>query len=298
MMYPPPLKQGDCIGVMATSCCLDEKELFPAKAFMEERGYEVFIHPQATARLNQSAGSAQEKADAFHDLIRNPDIKMIMVARGGNRATTMLDKIDFDLVRHHPKILIGYSDVTALLNSVYKEAGIVTYHGPLFRELPSHPNFDAMLDTVSGKTNKITMSGCRVLQGGETGGVMLGGNLSLFQALQGTPYAPDMHRAILFLEDIGDHISRYDRMFTHLRNTGMLKNIAALLVGQFTDMKDSTDNPFGFTLEDILREHTAGLNIPIIMDAPFGHGDALPTFPVGAPIKLTASEETVKLSFS
>lgn len=298
MIYPPFLEKGDCIGVMATSCWLEEKDLLAAKAFMRERGYDVFIHPQATARLNQSAGSAQEKVDAFHELIANPDIKMIMGARGGNRAGTMLDGIDFDLVRHNPKILIGYSDMTVLLNAVYKHAGIVTFHGPLFRELPTHQNFDDMIDVVSGEKKDITLHGCQLLQAGEAGGVLLGGNLSLFQTLQGTVYAPDMHGAILFLEDIGDHISRYDRMLAHLRNTGMLQNISALLVGQFTDMGDSKNNPFGFTLEDVIREHMAGLDIPIVMNAPFGHGTDLPTFPVGAPIKLTASEETVTLSFS
>lgn len=262
---------------------------------MEKQGYEVYIHPQATARINQSAGSAEDKVKAFHDLVRNPDIKMIMGSRGGNRAITMIEGLDFDLIKQNTKIMIGYSDITTILNSVYQQTGLITYHGPLFRELPKHKNFTDMIDMVSGQQSTIELPGCTALKTGTAEGTLIGGNLSVFQTLLGTPYLPDTKGAILFLEDIGDHISRYDRMFGHLRNAGILQNISALLVGQFTEVKDNNDNPFGFTLEDIIREHTQGLDIPVIMNAPFGHGKDLPTFPVGAPIKLTASEETVSL---
>lgn len=294
---PPALKPGDTIGVMSMSSWLDEADITKAKAFMEERGYNVMVHPQATARLGQSAGSAQEKVDAFHELIANPDVKMIMSARGGNRAITMLDKIDFDLVKNNPKILIGYSDLTLILNAVHKICGITTCHGPLFRELPAHKNFDDMIAMLSGKKTLFDLPG-RTLGKGEAQGVLVGGNLSVFQTLIGTPYLPDMKGAILFLEDVSDEISRYDRMFGHLRVSGALNQISGLIVGQFTNVKDNDKNPFGFTLEDVIREHTDGLDIPVLMDAPFGHGADLPTFPIGAPVTLKVGETSATLTLS
>lgn len=288
-IFPPPLNPGDTIGVMATSCWLEEADIIAAKDFVESKGYKVFVHPQATARLNQSAGSAKEKVDAFHDLIRHPAIKAIMGARGGNRALTMLDKIDYTLVKQNPKIIMGYSDVTVLLNAIYMHTGMITYHGPLFRELPRRPEFEQVFSLLAGAKAPIPLPGCNVLKGGVAQGRLIGGNLSLFQTLLGTPHLPDLNGALLFLEDIGDHVSRYDRMLGHLRNVGVFEKISGLVIGAFTNMDDDAERPFGFTLEDVIREHTDDFNGLVIMNAPFGHGQHLPAFPVGAPVKVTAS---------
>ena len=284
--YPPPLQKGDTIGVMSTSCWVPEEDVFKAKKFIEDAGYNVFIHPQTLSRLNQSAGNAQEKIDAFNELIANPDIKAIFGARGGNRAGTMLSGIDFDLIKKNPKIITGYSDLTVLTNPIHHKTGLVTYQGPLFRELPTHPDYNQMIQMLSGENPDVDLSGCKILKNGNAEGKILGGNLSAFQSLIGTPYMPDLNGAILILEDVSDHISRYDRMLCQLKNTGLLSQLSGLIIGAFTNMKDSKDNPFGFTLEDVLLEHTEGLDIPILMDAPFGHADRLVTMPIGAPATL------------
>lgn len=284
--YPPPLQQGDTIGIMSTSCWVPEEDVLKAKSFIEEAGYKVFIHPQTLSRLNQSAGTAPEKIQAFNELIANPDIKAIFGARGGNRAGTMQTGIDFEQIKQNPKIIIGYSDLTVLINAIHHKTGLITYHGPLFRELPTHPDYDQMMQMLTGENPDVDLSGCKILKDGEANGKILGGNLSAFQSLIGTPYMPDLNGAILILEDVSDHISRYDRMFCHLKNTGALAQISGLIIGDFSNMKDNADNPFGFTLEDIILEHTEGLNIPILMDAPFGHAERLVTLPIGAPAVL------------
>lgn len=285
-LYPAPLKQGDTIGVLSTSCWLEEDDLIKAKEFIEAQGYKVFIHPQATARLHQSAGSAEEKAEAFNALFANPDIKAIMGSRGGNRAATMLDQINFDLIKKNPKIIIGYSDLTFLINAIYKQCNITTFHGPLFRELPTHPQYEQMMGILSGEIHSLDLSDCRILKDGHAEGTILGGNLSVIQALVGTPYMPDMRGAIMILEDVGDHLSRYDRMLCHLKNAGVLAQLSGLLVGSFTDTKEREGRPFGFTLEDIILEHTKNYDYPILMDAPFGHGEKLCTLPIGAKASL------------
>lgn len=282
MTFPPPFQKGDLIGVMSTSCWVEEQDILTAKTFIEKQGYQAYIHPQAIAHLNQSAGSAEEKVSAFHDLIANPEIRAIFSARGGNRASTMIDTLDFDLIQRNPKIIIGYSDLTILLNAIAAKCDMTTYHGPLFRELPTHADYKQMIGVLSGQIDEIDLSEATTLRKGNAEGTLLGGNMSVLQGLIGTPYAPDFKDAILILEDVADHISRYDRMFCHLRNSGILNQISGLIVGSFTDMKDSETRPFGFSLEDIIQEHTKGLNIPIIMNAPFGHGDRLVTLPIGA----------------
>ena len=125
-------------------------------------------------------------------------------------------------------------------------------------------------------------------------GTLVGGNLSVFQALIGTPYMPSPENSILFIEDIGDHLSRYDRMIGHLRLSGYLDKLSGIIVGEFLKTQDNPDRPFGFTLEDIIREHTAGLNIPVLMNAPFGHGDHLPAFPIGARVTLSGTTLTLQ----
>ena len=291
---PPALKPADKIGIMATSCWLEEADLLAAQDFLKTKGYEAFHHPQSLARLHQSAGSAKEKVNAFHDLFLNPDINMIMSARGGNRSVTMLDKIDFEIVRCNPKIFIGYSDVTSLLNGIHAKTGLITFHGPLYRELPTHKNYTDLINMISGTKTEIDLPGSIVLKNGVAEGKLLGGNMSVFQTLIGTDLLPDLNGAILFLEDIGDHLSRYDRMLGHLRVSGILNKISGLIIGQFTDVKDSEDRPFGFSLQDIIEEHTAGLDIPVLINAPFGHGEDLPTFPVGCRVKLNGKKIILK----
>lgn len=292
--YPPALQPGDTIGIISTSCWVPEDDVLNAKTFMESQGYQVKIHPHVTNRLNQSAGTAIEKASALNDMFVDPEVKAIFGSRGGNRACTMLEHINFDLIHQNPKIIIGYSDLTILLNAIYATCGFTTFHGPLFRELPTHNNYTDMIDVLSGRKSDIAITDATVIHDGEAHGTLIGGNLSVFQGLIGTRYMPETKGAILMLEDVGDHISRYDRMFSHLKNTGILNNINGLIIGSFSDMKDSETNPFGFTLEDIVHEHTADLDIPIIMDAPFGHEDKLCTLPIGAPIDLKTDQISFK----
>ena len=285
MIVPPPLQKGDTIGVMATSCWLEEEELLTTKDFVEKLGYNVYLHPQATSRLHQSAGSAAEKLQAFHDLIKTPEIKMIMSARGGNRASTFLGNIDWELVKQNPKILIGYSDLTSMLNAANVRANLVTYHGPVFRELPTRgKDLEHMFDIVSGKSSSFSLGDtAKIIKGKPENivGTLRGGNLSLLQTLIGTPNEPDMDGSILFIEDIGDHLSRYDRMLAHLKLAGWFKKIAGLIVGDFTNVQESEGRPFGFSLEDVLLEHCENYDFPVITGAAFGHGDHLPTYPVG-----------------
>ncbi len=272
---------------MAPSSRIDREELQAAVKKIEALGYKIYIHPQTYAEYGQSAGTAQEKADALHELYKNPEIKAIVAAGGGNRAGWLLEKLDFDLIRKHPKILMGYSDVTALLSAITKKAGQITFHGPVAVRFGKPFGDEAQLkqcfNLLQGKADAdMPLSGANVLAKGEASGHLVGGNLSLICSLMGTPYEPDFTGAILFLEDCGDELSHTDRMFSQLRNAGVFDKISGLVLGGFTAPKDTGRRPFGLSLTDIVNEAIAGKNIPAaITDAPFGHDKDLYTLPLG-----------------
>ncbi|MBP7721707.1 MAG: LD-carboxypeptidase [Alphaproteobacteria bacterium] len=294
-MIPSPLRPGDTIGVMAPSSYVEKKDIEKSKALLEKKGYKVFIHPQTYERENQSAGTHLQKTLALQGLWQRPDITAIWAAGGGNRAMHLLDSINFEAMKRKPKILIGFSDVTALLNAVTVHTGIPTVHGPVFKNLSGYKQLDHLLDLLAGKKISYPWNKIKVLSPGKAEGPLIGGNLSIFQYLPKTLPGEFWKDSLLFLEDCGEELSRVDRMLLHLRRSGILKDVSGIIMGQFTDSKD-TGRPFGFTLEEIIREHTESLGVPVVMNAPFGHGKELYAFPVGVKAALDTQKKTLKLS--
>jgi muramoyltetrapeptide carboxypeptidase len=303
-LKPPALQKGDKIGIMAPSSKVDAAVVAKAVKFLEKEGYKVYVHPQTYKVKKQSAGTKEEKLKALHDLFADPSIKAIFAARGGNRASYLLDGLDYKLIRKNPKILMGFSDVTAPLQAIYKQTGLVTFHGPVLSNFARGMDEDHLkqcFNLLAGTELSLPMEGARVFQKGSrktAEGPLIGGNLSLISGMAGTPYMPDTEGAIIFLEDCDDEISRFERMLLQLRNAGMLDKAAALVIGQFTNVQDTGPHFFGFTLEEVIADVTKGLKIPVIMNAPFGHGKSLGTYPVGATARLDLSGKnpTLKLT--
>ncbi len=300
-MKPPPLRQGDTVGIFAPSSRVNKNAIENTVSLLEKRGYKVFIHPQTFTQNNQSAGTTEEKTAALHDLFAAPSIQAIICAKGGNQAGYLLDRIDYDLIRKNPKIIMGYSDPTALLNAITKETGLVTFHGPMPHNFPRLPEeqLEHCFALLAGETKELPLSGAQVIRDGQAEGPLIGGNLSLLCSLIGTPWEPDFENAILFLEDCDDEISRFDRMFQHLRNAGVFKKLNGLIFGQFTDVQDTGKIPFGLTLAELINNIVRDLDIPAVANAPFGHGPAMLTLPIGAHAtlhteRLTLSEPAVQ----
>lgn len=289
--FPPALRLGDMIGVMAPSSRIGAEDLAASKAFLEAKGYPVFVHPQSYQTLHQSAGTTEQKIEALHHLIRNPDIRAIFFATGGNRALPLLDRIDYDLIRQNPKIFMGFSDNTSLLNRITKETGLTTYHGPTFRRLPKNPQCDETLSLLMGQGQEIDLYGAvHLTKNTKTAeGLLVGGNLSILSAMADSDRTTNVP-TILFLEDLAEEWSHFDRMLCSLKRRGLFENCTALILGEFSDMTDTGQRPFGFSFHDIVAEHTAGLDIPILINAPFGHGTNLPAFPIGAKVRLEGTK--------
>jgi muramoyltetrapeptide carboxypeptidase len=280
-LLSPPLKIGDTIGVMSPSSYIEPEKLAAGVAVLEQAGFKVKIHPQTLARYNQSAGSSDQKVSAFHDLLKDKDVKAIIAAIGGNRSAQMLEKLDVGVLRENPKIIMGFSDATALQNGIYAKAGLTSIYGPTISKLPviSPASLQQCLRRLtSAHTLPFPTQNLQIVKNGSAKGVLIGGTLSVFCSLVGTPYLPDPQGKILFLEDLNEEMNRIDRMLWHLRTALPFERLAGLLFGQFTSCQDTGGRPFGFTLEDIIKEHSAGMTGPVAMNAAFGHGEDL--FPI------------------
>lgn len=266
MIIPEPLQKNDTIGVMSPSSYLTEDDLQKAISVVEGYGYQVYIHPQTLNRFHQSAGTNDEKLQAFHDLIQNPDIKAIIFSTGGNRALHWVDQIDYDLVKANPKIIMGFSDVTVILNLINAKTGLRTFHGPNLRWFMVHEN------------NKDDMEQCFDVLGNPSQGDknLIGGNASVIQYLL---HDLNFNHKTLFLEDWNIETSRLDLMFCHFKRYGVFDDIDQLILGEFANLQD-TGRPYGFTFDDMIAEHVPE-RVKVIKNAAFGHGDRLVTMPIG-----------------
>ncbi len=281
------------IGVCAPSSYVEKNDIDAAAAFLATQNIETFIHPQTFARHNQSAGTVQEKLKALHELYKDSSIDCIWAAGGGNRSLQLLDHLDYDLIRSNAKPMIGFSDTTALLNAITVKTDIINIHGPIFKNIHKYQNFE---DLFSESTS-MPLNNSKILKPGSAEGIVFGGNLSIFQYLPETLSGNWLDGAILCLEDCNEELSRIDRMFIHLKRLGVFNHINALILGEFTDLQDST-RPFGFSLEDIILEHTDDTKMPIIMNAPFGHGQSLHPFIIGKTAFLDTKNKTLQTDFS
>ncbi|MCK5374264.1 MAG: LD-carboxypeptidase [Alphaproteobacteria bacterium] len=299
-IIPQSLKEGSKIGVFSPSSWVDSENIKHSDEYMKSLGYETFIHPQTHEREHQSAGSVLQKTLAFQGLWQREDIDALWVAGGGNRCLHLLDGLKFEPLKRDkqpPKPVIGFSDSTTLLNAIYAHTGIITFHGPVYRNLHRHnkTQIEHLLALLAGKEDmSYPFASENILREGQATGHLVGGNLSLFQYLPHTLPDDFYDGAILFLEDCNEELSRVDRMMMQLRRLGVLDKCKALVLGEFVKMKD-TGRPYGYTLDDIIREHTEGLDIPILHNMPFGHGDNLYTFPIGATATINTDQMLFKI---
>ncbi|MGN7438889.1 MAG: S66 peptidase family protein [Alcanivorax sp.] len=292
---PPSLQKGDTIGIFAPSSWVEEDDINKSVKTLEKHGYKVFVHPQTYERENQSAGTNMQKALAFQGLWMRKDIKAIWAAGGGNRCMHFLDTLKFEPIKRHAKILIGFSDVTALLNAVYAHSDTITIHGPVFKNAHKYNELDHLLSILGGNKEQYPFNRDNILKDGKAEGKLVGGNLSLFQYLPETLPNEFCKDSILFLEDCNEEISRIDRMLLHLKRLKVFEQINALVVGDCVNLTDTT-RPYGYTLKDIISEHTEKYDIPVLYNMPFGHGKHLYSMPIGSPAVIDTHELTFKMT--
>jgi muramoyltetrapeptide carboxypeptidase len=275
---PPCLEPGDRIGIIAPAGPVERDEIRPAIDFLKQKGYQTLVSKNLYKKRGYLAGSDDARLDDLLSMFANKSVKAIFCARGGYGTIRLLDRIDYDLIKKSPKIIAGYSDITALLFAIFRNTGLVTFHGPVLRDAGrgSKNNLNDLLKLLSSKTpHELDFSDGAVIREGQAGGIVLGGNLSLICSLAGTPYMPGTKGAILFIEDKGEPIYRIDRMLSQLRLAGILDGLSGLIAGSFTDCGDMKD------INRILRETTSGTGIPVVSGLPVGHDRKNKAIPIG-----------------
>ncbi len=299
---PPSLKPGATIGVVGPASPMIEERLQKGIFYLENEGFAVKLGKSARQVYGYLAGSDQSRADDLNSMFLDPEVNAIFCTRGGYGTPRILDLIDYDAVAKNPKILVGYSDITALQMAIFSQANLVTFSGPMVAvemgkgiDKFTENHFWSMLANAPFPY-RLTADAERFphFPVGTAEGILMGGNLAMLAALVGTQYLPSLENAILVIEDIGDEPYQIDRNLTQLRLSGLLDKLSGLVLGRFTDCEPSSKN--SLTLEQIILDVTGHLNLPTLTHFPYGHIDRKYTLPFGVPVFLNADEGYLEIA--
>jgi muramoyltetrapeptide carboxypeptidase len=345
LIQPALLKPGDTIMFIAPAGSLDKKRTKLAIKRLKERGYKIKHRDDLFDEDGYLAGSDERRAEELMQAFTDPEVDAIFPGTGGYGTTRILDMLDFDVIRKNPKLFIGFSDITALHNAFNKKAGFITYHSPnpmwglgsddnlkpfaekyFFRavEQSDQNSEDYVIDcTGYGEEKDKKVPQPTAIGHGKARGRLVGGNLTLLAALEGTPYAIDTTDAILVVEDVGEAPYRIDRMLQQLKTNGKLANLRGVVVGQFTDTEPTVSkldkfiarmkkywrhiqrlfikvpepkprktDP-RFTAEGVLKQYFEPLGIPVLMNFPIGHVTMNCTLPLGGEVEIDADKASL-----
>jgi muramoyltetrapeptide carboxypeptidase len=273
MITPPFLKPGDKIGIVAPGRKISVEEVGAALTIIRGWGVNVNCSPNLFSKAHgYLAGSDHERISDIQQFVNDPDIKAIICARGGYGTTRILDDIDLSPLLKNPKWIVGFSDVTALHLRLSK-LGISSIHAtmPIFFPRPaSGQSVESLWATLKGDKPGIFASPDKMNNYGEAIGQVIGGNLSLIVDAIGTSNDPDTAGKILVLEEIDEYTYKVDRMLMHLKRSGKFDNLAGLVIGHMTDIKEP-ELPFGQSIKDIILEKISGRTYPVAFNFPIGH---------------------------
>jgi muramoyltetrapeptide carboxypeptidase len=286
----PRLRANQTVGIIAPASPVSKSEIAQGLHLIESFPLKVKLGNHLFDRTGYLAGSDQDRASDLHRMFSDPDIKAIFCARGGYGSARLLNRIDFDLIRDNPKILVGFSDLTGLLIALFKKSGLITIHGPVISDLPKGDSWHRLLELITASHKPcITLAHGRMVNEGKARGILIGGNLSTICSLVDTPFLPSFEGIILFLEEKGESPYRVDRMLTQLLLSGRLAQVSAVVIGQMEDCGGQE------TLDSLLQERLGGLKVPVVTGLPVGHGDQNVSVPLGLPALLDTDKMVLEI---
>jgi len=307
-LKPARLKRGDTVALVAPSGATATRfEIMLVKESMEALGFKVKLGRHVFDRYGYLGGKDEDRAADLMAQFADQEVAGIIAIRGGWGCSRLLPYLDFEVIRKNPKALIGYSDITALLLSIYAKTGLVTFHGPIgldpwnsftvnyFRRLvmegeaPLLENPIEKGDYLIPRENRV-----QTITPGRATGILMGGNLSIISTLLGTDFVPSWKEAILFVEDVNEEIYRIDRMLTHLRLAGVFREIKGFIFGRCTECNPGQG--YGsLTLEQVLEDHIKPLGIPAWYGSMIGHIPLKFTVPIGIKAGIDAEKGVIEL---
>jgi muramoyltetrapeptide carboxypeptidase len=308
VVKPARLKPGDTVGLIdPASASFETVDIDIVTESMAALGLKVKHGRHLMERYGYLAGHDKDRADDVNRMFEDKTVNAVLAVRGGWGCSRLLPYLDFDLIARNPKVLTGYSDVTALLLPVHARTGLVTFHGPVgvsswtpfSVDYWKRVLFEGEAVTMRNPSNKgehlaQVEDRVRPITPGKARGRLLGGNLTVLTTIVGSPYLPDWRDCILFAEDVQEQIYRIDRMLTQLSLAGILRQARGVVFGHCTKCEPG-DGYGSLTLEEVMRDHLGALGVPAYWDAMFGHIDQQFTMPVGVEVELDATAGTITM---
>jgi muramoyltetrapeptide carboxypeptidase len=305
-LKPPRLRKGDLIGLVSpASTPLPAERIEKSVRYLEGLGYRVAIGAHVSAEHGYLAGTDEERAGDFNGMVRNPEVRAIFASRGGYGAPRILSRIDYAALRRNPKIISGFSDITALQLAIYRRCNLVTFSGPMpaveFWQEPdpyTEEHFWRLLTSTKkvgalGNPSNVPLEG---IAAGRANGILLGGNLSLVCSCIGTRFLPVMRNAILVLEEVDEAPYRIDRMLTQIVNAGIANRLAGIVFGQFTRCEQKDPTKPSFSSAEVIREFAGRLSCPVLTNLQYGHIPRKLTIPFGVRAQMDCARGRIEVA--
>ena len=298
MIQPSHLKQGDTIGIVCPSGYIPLEKVQICIQTLEKWGYKVKLGTTVGAKKDSFSGTDQQRAEDLQTMFDDASVKAILCARGGYGASRIINTIHFQAFNKQPKWVIGFSDITVLHAAILQQ-NCMSIHGPMAAAFAKgeagEPYIQSLKKALEGEKTSYTIPAHSMNTLGNAKAELVGGNLCILAHLIGSKNALDTNGKILFLEDVGEYHYNIDRLMIQCKNAGLFDNLAGLVIGGFTDLKDPSSD-FGASAYEIIKEHTLGYSYPICFDFPISH--SLPNFAIkqGQVYSLAVSAQEVSLT--
>lgn len=303
-IIPAPLKRGSKIAITAPASPTSMYEIRHAIKTFKGLGCEVVVG-KTISEIDRSyryfSGSEETRVNEFMEFVERDDIDCILCGRGGYGIMRIIDELDYEKIKANPKIIMGFSDITVLLNSVFNKTGLISYHGPVASSTFNRFTLDSMKKVLFREAEvgnyKLNTNKAIVVNGGKAEGKLVGGNLRMIASTLGTPYEIDTRDSILFIEEISEPSYKIDRMLTQLKLSGKLDECKGFMFGYFKDLNKR--RPFhpnsSFTIMEVIEQIIKPYNKPTMVNMPFGHVKDKMTLPIGLLASLDSDKKQFEL---
>jgi muramoyltetrapeptide carboxypeptidase len=295
IIKPKLLKKGDIIAIVAPASPLTKSKVSIAKNYLEKLGFYVIVGKSCYCNHGYLAGNDLIRAYDVNQMFLDDEVKAIICLRGGYGTARILDLLDFESIKKHPKVFIGYSDITTLHIAFNRLCSMVTYHGPMAVDISNGlDNFtkESFLSNIQGNTKGTKISNpiekpIKCMSSGITSGEIIGGNLTLINSTLGTPYEIDTRNKILFIEEVGERPYKIDRLLTQLYYAGKLDDANGIIIGNFKNCEPLSDEA-SQRIEQVFNDIIKSLNKPTIYNVQSGHCKPMITIPFGLNVYMDA----------
>lgn len=294
----PRIRRGDRVSVVATGFACRPEKLHRGVRALAALGFDPVIGEHVADVAGYLAGDDAARLADLNAALRDPTVRGIWFARGGYGTARLLPKVDWRALRRDPKVLIGYSDLTALFLPALDRTRALCVHGPVVTELGDRRTWHrpSLAAALSGRPIVMRVPRRAIVAPGRASGRLVGGNLTVMTHLVGTPYFPDLSGSVLMIEETGEEAYRVDRLLAHLVLAGAFSRLAAVLIGSVAAPATKRSFPPDRRVADVLAERFGALGVPVVSALPFGHEGGQWSLPLGARAIVDANRGTVRIA--